>query len=51
MEMGDANRHDDVNGNGALEARLDLVGETSRAARRVGDDEKPPIWVDGDRAR
>ena len=49
VEMGDANGNDEVDGDTALEARLDLVAEGVLAARRVGDDEKPPIRVAGDR--
>ena len=47
--MGDSNGYDEVDGNGAFEARPDLVAEISLVARRVGDDEKSPIRVDSDR--
>jgi len=49
MEMGDANGNDEVDGDAVLEARLDLVAEGVGVAGRVGDDEEPPLRVDGDR--
>jgi hypothetical protein len=51
VEMGDANGYDEMDANGAIEARVGFMTETYRAARRVRDDEKPPIAVEGNRRR
>jgi hypothetical protein len=47
VEMRDANRYDEVNSDRAVEARSDLVAESSGAATGVGDDEQPAVRVGG----
>ena len=47
--MRDTNRNDQVHGDGPVEPRLDRVGESGFVAMRVGNDEKPPVWVEGAR--
>ena len=48
VEMGDADGNDDVNGDGTVEARDDLVADGDLAAVRVGDHEQPLLSVAGD---